>query len=315
MKIFSTLSDVTKSLGPVTVTVGNFDGVHCGHQKLLSELVEMASRNGSKSLVVSFSPHPSKLLRPYRDTKLINSFSKLASLLEEIGVAGLVVLNFTEHLAAQSGRDFVVEELSSGLDIRAMVLGYDSSFGADQVSDREKIASWFPAGQTTFKWMDPVLDSQGEVVSSSRIRKLVENGNVIRAKELIGRAFSISGVVIEGEKRGQKLGYPTANLETKAELLPMVGVYATTITTSMGPYPGVTNVGYNPTFNSVKDFKRIESHLFDQSLHLYGQKICIEFLEFIRPELKFTDVDELIEQIEADSIKAREIHRSYAEMG
>ncbi|OAG28743.1 bifunctional riboflavin kinase/FAD synthetase [Thermodesulfatator autotrophicus] len=287
-------------------TIGNFDGVHLGHQALFRETVKRARAHQGHAIAVTFHPHPLQVLRPDKAIKLICSLEQKIKLIEKAGLDYLLLLEFNQALASLEPEEFVEDIFVKGLSIKELVVGYDYRFGKKRRGDTEllKILGQRYGFDVT---VVPPQKVNGLVVSSSLIRELIAEGEVALAAKLLGRFYKICGQVIPGRGRGQKLlGFPTANLKlSKEKLLPKTGVYAVWVHLDGQKLPGVMNLGFNPTFG--EGYLSAEVHIFDFSGDLYGQNICISFVERLRDEKKFSSPEELAAQIKRDSEKARQI--------
>ncbi len=285
--------------------IGTFDGVHLGHQKLISRAVEIAREKGVPSVVFTFRNHPLSVLAPDREPLSLSPIEERRRVFAELGVDFVVEEPFTEELAALSAEDFI-ELLVRRLAPKAVVIGANFSFGAGGLGTPEFLAQ--RGGDLGFVVEKaPLLLLDGERASSTRVRALIAAGEVRQAGKFLGRPFAIAGVVEHGDERGRKLGYPTVNISpVKGQALPADGVYAVRILCPDGTERrGVANVGDNPTFGG--DPLRIEAHLLDFSGDLYGLRIVVRFIEHLREEKKFPSAEALVRQIREDEKKAREI--------
>ena len=292
------------------VAIGTFDGVHLGHQKLISRAVELAREAGVAAVVFTFRNHPMSVLAPDREPLSLYPLEERRRVFAKLGVDFVIEEPFTEELAALSPDDFL-ELLVERLAPRAVIVGANFSFGAGGRGTPEFLAQ---RGQTLGVRVEkaPLLFLDGERVSSTRIRALLAAGNVRSAGELLGHPFAIAGVVEHGDERGRKLGFPTVNITpVKGQALPADGAYAVRILCPDGKeWSGVANVGDNPTFGG--DPLRIEAHLLDFSGDLYGLRLVVRFIERLRGEEKFPSAEALVQQIKKDEERAREIFSSYS---
>jgi riboflavin kinase/FMN adenylyltransferase len=291
------------------VTLGNFDGVHLGHQRIFRLLTERARQLNGTSVVYTFEPHPIKVLYPERRMPLITSYQERAALVEELGVDVLVSAPFDRDFASQSASQFVEEILVRAIGARELLVGYDYAFGRDREGDIQLLRSMGRRLGFQVEIVPPVM-LNGSAVSSSRIRSVVEEqGDVALAARMMGREFSVEGVVVEGHRRGKSLGFPTANLRLESELLPKPGVYAVWVRMpGQGPLlGGMANLGTNPTFSeSVLSF---EVHILDFQGDLYGKKLRVALVQRLRDERRFPNVDELAAQLRRDEESTRAILR------
>ena len=306
MKIYNNLKDITVPFADSFVTIGNFDGVHLGHHMLFSEVVSRAYQKQGTSVVITFDPHPLQVIRPDIGIKLISTYEQKVEMIELAGIDTLVVIPFTRDFAATSAETFVDEVLIGTIGVKELVVGYDYAFGKGRQGNIEflKEQGWlkgFPVTVVEPYYVDDML------VSSSKIRELVSEGRMMDVKKLLGRNYQIRGTVQEGKKRGGTVvGFKTANLNLSEEdLCPRHGVYVTQVVYDGKCYGGVLNIGYNPTFGENK--LSAETHIFDFNQDIYGRKIKINLLKYLRGEKKFSGPEELAEQIHHDIRQAKEI--------
>ncbi|MCG0275041.1 MAG: bifunctional riboflavin kinase/FAD synthetase [Thermosediminibacteraceae bacterium] len=308
MKVYYNLDDlVVKS--PTVCGLGNFDGVHLGHQRLIHELVTIANKNNLESFVVTFEPHPSKILCPEKSPPLITTLCQKKKLMEGYGVKNLAVIPFTYEFSQMSYEEFINRILIEKLKVKRIVVGYNFRFGRGGQGTAEKLK--ILGMQKGFKTsvIQPVTIN-GKIVSSTLIRYLIEKGDMKEAEVLLGRPFSIHGIVVEGEAIGRKLGFPTANVSFSPEIIkPAFGVYAVLISRKGKIYRGIANIGQKPTFkkNNKDNQIMLEVHIFDFNQQIYGEEIEVYFIERIREEKLFKDVESLVHQVKEDLIKARYI--------
>lgn len=294
--------------GPV-LTIGNFDGVHRGHHHLLDRVKAEAARLGVPSCVYTFEPPPRVILAPKQHRRRISPWPDKVRLLGEAGIDHIVVERFTRAFAQHSPAWFAREIMGRRLHPSAVVVGYDFRFGRARAGDvalLRKVLPELPVHQVSAWELPEEEDGDGAVVSSSAIRKLVEEGRVDEASHFLGRPHVISGTVVEGDRRGRTMGFPTANLETDAELLPARGVYAVRARVDLGEWmPAVANLGTRPTFDGRQYL--VEVHLLDRSIELYGRQLDVAFMAHIREEQTFEGADQLKVQIREDVAAAREL--------
>lgn len=305
MKIIRHLREITEPFAQPCVTIGNFDGVHLGHQQLFGEVVQRAVRNGGCSVVVTFDPHPLRVLRP-DGIKLISTIDQKIEQIERAGIDVLVIIPFDKEFAATSAEQFVQRILLDTIGMTELVVDYDYAFGKGRSGNTEFLTekgreNGFPVTVV------PPYYQDGMLVSSTKIRELVSDGRMEEACWLLGRPYQIRGEVQVGKRRGgMEIGYPTANLQVNQEdLIPRIGVYATQVICGGRCYGGVLNIGYNPTF--AEGQLVAETHIFDFKEDIYGKPIRLNLLAFIRDEKKFSGIRELAEQIGRDVIEAQRI--------
>ncbi len=305
MRLYRKLSELDgfKTLFPQksALTIGNFDGLHLGHQSLLSRVLRARNERGFSTLVLTFDPHPVQVLYPERGLKRLFDLKDTFEQLEVRGLDALFAIPFSREFSQLSPQEFFERYIFEPLNPGLLVVGHDFSFGADRAGSYETLKQLCDKRSIEIERIPPVI-SGGEPVSSSRIRKLLSTGDVSAAHQLLARPFYIHGLVEKGFARGRTLGFPTANLALAGETLPTSGVYMTRAHFRGKSYWSVTNVGYNPTFKGKSEFTpvKIESHLFDFNEDIYGIEIKLEFYEFVRAEKKFDSVEQLKQQIEKD---------------
>ncbi len=283
------------------VTVGSFDGVHKAHQTVIQEVVERARHRGGRSVVVTFDPHPKEVLRKGTENiTLLSTLEERQELCAELGVGWFVVIHFTYEFSRQGFRDFFLRYLVKGIGVSEMVEGYDHHFGRDREGSIEELLKLGKEFQFSVVAMKPVYIGD-EIVSSSRVRQLLVEGNVEKTCELLGRPYTLKGTVVRGDGRGRSLGFPTANiqLETPRKIVPKNGIYFVEARIGNDSHFGLSNVGVRPTF--VDDGERlVEVYVLDLDQDLYGAKMEVSFLQRLRDELKFDSAEELITQMEKD---------------
>jgi len=307
VKLYNDLSRL-KAVRPV-VTIGTFDGVHLGHRKILGRLTEIVRETGGESLLFTFFPHPRQVLSPEEhNLRLITTLEEKRALLEQAGIDHLVVYPFTREFAAMTYREFVRDILVGQIGTSSLVVGYDHKFGRNREGDFEYLNECALHYGFRIEKLDPLLINEAHV-SSTRIRQALEAGDIVTANRYLGYAYELHGRVIEGEKVGRKLGFPTANIEAAEvlKLIPGYGVYAVRIRVAGQHWEGMLNIGTRPTFNQNADNRSIEVHLFGFEGSLYGEKITLVFIDKIREEQKFSSIDALVEQLHRDRQRALEI--------
>ena len=287
----------TKPIGfKTSAAIGNFDGVHLGHREIVNLLKQISTERSSKSCVITFEPHPQKVLSK-KNVELIMPFDEKIKRLDDLGVEVTVCLRFTEELSKLSAEDFVKDILVGKINIKDIVVGPDFMFGNKRSGNADLLKELGSVYDYETKVLSP-KEINGDIISSSLIRKHISEGDLTRVNELLGYRYYISGIVVEGEKRGRQIGFPTTNMQTNWELLPKPGVYATVAKLEEESFHSITNIGYRPTFGDNKLL--IETHLFDFSREVYGENITVEFVRRLRDEKKFEGVEELISQIKID---------------
>ena len=279
------------------LTIGNFDGVHLGHLALFDKVIERAGALGGTPSVLTFEPHPIRVLRPDVNLPLICVLDRRLELIEAAGMDLIVVAVFTPDFAGVPAEDFVEKILVRRFGLAELVVGHDYTFGRGAGGDIGLLKMMGGEHGFSVHEVGPVTRGGG-VVSSTRIRRLIESGEIAAANELLGRQYQIVGRVIKGHRRGRDLGFPTANLRPKNELIPAMGVYACWVETDHGRFMGVTNIGTNPTFGQEE--LSVESHLLDFDADIYGETIRVNFVNRVRGQRRFSGPEELSSQIALD---------------
>jgi riboflavin kinase/FMN adenylyltransferase len=287
------------------LALGNFDGLHRGHTKIIERIRRAAAERGATSLVLTFDPHPPRIVRPDKAPPLLMTLDQKLEALEKAGISGVAIVRFTRELSQWEPETFVRNVLVDWLRVGEVWVGADFLFGRNRSGNFSLLRALGTHYGFRAEKIDPVR-YKDFVVSSTRVRRLVSEGRVDEAGALMGRHVFIDGVVTRGAGRGRELGVPTANLETKNELLPPFGVYATTATIDDVVHAGVTNIGLRPTFQDVAK-TTIEVHVLKCDRDLYGKTVRVGFIQRLRDERRFADVDALKAQIDADVRRARRL--------
>jgi riboflavin kinase/FMN adenylyltransferase len=307
MKAFRAISEVPPGFGPSVVTIGNFDGVHAGHREILRQVVEIARERGLMPVVLTFDPHPARVLAPEKAPKLIDTMDQRLRRVEKEGIGAALLLPFSAELARLSPEGFARTVLAETLNAKVIIVGDDFRFGHKQAGD---IAMLRSLGETLgFEVLSAgVIQRRGERISSTAIRKLVESGNVARACRMLGEPFALEGDVVTGQGIGKRQTVPTLNLKPENELRPAIGVYATKTSdlTSQRSWNSITNVGYRPTFGGADI--TYETFLLDPFDGDTPRRIEVTFLWFIREERKFDSPELLRAQILKDVSRAKKVH-------
>ncbi len=304
MKTYFGSDQINELPSATVIALGNFDGVHIGHQAILHRAREHADRLGLPLACFTFQPHPTLELKPQADLKLLMTYDEKRAILESMKVDLCVEERFTPEFAKTSAQEFFFQILIGRLRARVIMVGENFSFGRNREGTIARLREFCSEASVILEAMEPVL-LEGAPVSSSRIRKELAAGNVAAASTLLGRPFFYRAEVIHGDKRGRTIGFPTANMLC-AEKFPLrAGVYATSVLWRDREYPAVTNIGTRPTFDS--QILRIETHLLGQSLDLYGEILEVRFHERIRDERRFESVAALVAQIASDAKLAESI--------
>ncbi|MFA6980405.1 MAG: bifunctional riboflavin kinase/FAD synthetase [Ignavibacteriaceae bacterium] len=302
MRVYNDLIFIEKNDNTI-ITIGTFDGVHLGHQEIFNVLINKSKNNGCRSFVITFEPHPRMVIQPNSDLKLLTTFDEKVEILRKMGIDNLLVIPFTKEFSQLTSEEFFRKYIINGIGIKKMVIGYDHHFGKGRDGDEQKIRSLGALNNFEVQKTEAVTINE-TVVSSSKIRHALSEGEVKTAAQMLGRNYSFSGLVVVGDKRGRELGFPTANiqLENENKLIPKNGVYAVKVFLEERIFNGVMNIGLRPTFKDTK-IVLSEVHILNFDEEIYGKKIRIEFIERIRDEKKFGSKEELIKQIEIDKQK------------
>ncbi len=282
------------------LTVGTFDGVHKGHRVIINEVVTHAQKVGGESVLITFDPHPRKLLFPDEPLGIITPLAEKERLLHEAGITHIIVVPFTKEFSHLSAREYVEQFLVGKFHPHSIVIGYDHHFGHDRLGNINMLKEYAPVYQYQLKEIPAQLIDEA-AVSSTRIRNAIKEGRVADAAQMLGRNYSIKGTVVHGNKLGRTIGYPTANVDPadKEQSVPAIGVYAIQARHKDQVYGAMMSIGYNPTVTDKKEV-RIEANLFNFDQDIYGDELEIIFLERLRNEQKFPSLDALIAQLHLD---------------
>lgn len=299
MKTYHHFSEF-KKLDNAVATIGTFDGVHFGHQKIIKRLCELAKSTGGESVILTFFPHPRMIIDPEnQDLKLINTIAEKIEILAELGVDHLIITPFTRDFSNLSPAEYIKNILVDTIGIKQLIVGYDHRFGKDRKGGMQELEMY--AKQFDYQIEEIAKQDVDDVaVSSTKIRKALLNGEVALAASYLGYHFSLHGRVIKGDKIGRTIGFPTANifLEEAYKLIPSDGIYAVTVDMGTESYKGMAYIGQRPTINGMT--RNIEVNIFDFNKEIYGQYITMTFLEFLRHDVKFTGLEALKIQLQKD---------------
>ena len=307
MRVWHSVDEVPADLGRTAVVIGNFDGVHLGHQHVVRRAREVADAEGLTVVAVTFDPHPMAVLRPDHAPQTLTDLSIRCRLLGDAGADDVLVIRFSREIAAWTPAEFIDRILVDGLHARHVVVGANFRFGNKAAGD---VATLTDAGASRDFVVDGVaLDGGPQVWSSTYVRTCLAAGDVEGAAEALGRPYAVHGEVVEGDRRGRDLGFPTANVPVRDLAVPADGVYAGWLRVldddAGGPLPAAISVGTNPTFDGVRD-RRVEAYVLDRSdLDLYGRRVEVSFVARIRGMVKFDGVDALVETIRDDVTRTR----------
>ena len=302
MKIYNDLSKYNSSQ-KTFVTIGTFDGVHIGHQKVIKRLIKSSKKKGASSVLLTFFPHPRMVLQKDIDIKLINTIDERKQLLEKIGLEILVIQPFTEEFSKQSALEFTRNILVNTLNISRLVIGYDHHFGKNREGNFEQLEEYghtydFKVKKTSQQEINDIA------VSSTKIRKAIEEGQIEKANSYLGYHFMLTGEVVKGANLGEKIGFPTANLFIKEtyKLIPKTGAYIVKTRIDNTTIFGMMNIGFRPTISGKN--QTIEVHFFNFNKNLYGEIIQVDVLAFLRDEQKFESIEALQQQLAEDRKKS-----------
>jgi riboflavin kinase / FMN adenylyltransferase len=296
-----------RKLDNAVVTSGTFDGVHLGHQKILSRLNEVADLNNGQSVVITFYPHPRSVISPDNQiVKLLSTLDEKIELLEKSGVNHLLIIPFTREFSELSSEEFIQKILIESIGTKTLVIGYDHRFG----KNREGGFDYLKVNKEKYGFEIEEIsrqDIENVAVSSSKIRKALQEGDVPSADHFLGRNYALSGVIVKGKQLGRTIGFPTANIQVReiAKLIPSDGVYAVKVYYKEHAFGGMLNIGNRPTVDGT--YQTVEVNIFDFDQEIYGENLTVEFLQKIRNEQKFNGLDELKGQIAKDKITCKGI--------
>jgi riboflavin kinase/FMN adenylyltransferase len=307
MKVFDDIETLRAHLDGPIATIGNFDGLHLGHRAIVDRVLQRGRESGRATLLITFDPHPLRILAPDRAPQMITTRRQKLALLEATGIEFVLILPFTAELAAVTAAEFVSGHLARGLGVREVYVGGNFNFGRGREGDPALL-------KTLCAELGIRAETVGEVrclgspVSSSRIRRAVLAGEVELARELLGRPYAVEGTVVHGDSRGAALGFPTANLAAHNELIPQDGVYVTEAAVEGRVLPAVTNIGGRPTFAGSS--YAVETHVLDAPGDLYDRPMEVRFHARLRKELRFASAQALVEQVRRDVERARAYFRN-----
>ena len=310
MQVFESLEIAVKFADPI-LTIGNYDGLHLGHRRIIERIKLKAREQKGTSMLMTFHPHPLTILKPEKFVGLITPLHVKRRLIEEAGIDVLFIIPFTDEFHLISPETIVDSLLMEKLGIKGRIVGYDFRFGKGGKGNVEYLASKSTEYGFFFE-IQAAITLDGEKIGSNRIRKMIQDGDVGKARAQLGRPYMIEGTVIKGDGRGRTIGFPTINLKSDFPLIPKRGVYISMVEIDGKKFSSVTNIGYNPTFDGQG--LTIETYILDFSQDLYGREIVLYFLNRIRDEVKFSSVDELKGNIWKDVETAREYFSKISEI-
>ncbi len=317
MKIIRGIDKIKRPFKKAVVTIGIFDGVHIGHQFVLKKIIRRAEKLKGKSVVVTFNPHPLKILNPQTSPALLTSLSHRIDLIARLGVDVCLVVNFTKRFCSLSPEDFIRKILVEKVGTQEIFIGNNFRFGCNEQGDVELLRKMGKNFGFKVNCIKPVrcslskgvstLKADRKIISSTQIRLLIEQGKIEEAARFLGRAVSILGTVIKGETRGRRVGYPTANIDPHQEAIPPDGVYAVEVRLKRRKRFGLLNIGTQPTFSFSRKKPVIEVHIFNFKQNIYAKDLEISFIKKLRREKKFLSAQQLAEQIKKDCHKAKQL--------
>jgi riboflavin kinase/FMN adenylyltransferase len=306
MEILRSIPELRDLPGPLFTAIGVFDGVHLGHQSVISTSARHAQEAGGTPVVVTFDPHPAKVLRPEEAPRLITATQHKIALIRELGVAHLLVVKFDREFANTPPEAFVHQLVEHAKPLREICVGHEWSFGKNRAGNLALLQKLGAENDFNVVGIKPVAVN-GTVVSSTAIRRAVETGDLARAAEMLGREYTILGTVKRGAQLGRQLGFPTANLSAHSEQFPPNGVYAAEAKLGDETFRGVVNLGVRPTIAGAQPERLLELHLFDMHREIYGEDVEVRFTRYLRAEQKFDSLEALKAQIARDAEEARKV--------
>jgi len=306
MEILHSISELSRLPGPLFLAIGVFDGVHLGHQAVISTSAGHARAADGTPVVFTFDPHPEKILRPERAPHLLTATQHKIGLIRDLGVGNLLIINFDKQFASTEPEDFVAELVGHSKPLREICVGHEWSFGKNRRGNLNLLNKLGVKFNFAVVGVPPVKIN-GVVISSTAIRRAIEEGDFQRAARMLGREYTILGTVTRGDSLGKQIGFPTANLSAHNEQFPPDGVYAAEAKIEDQVHRGVINLGVRPTVSDAKSERVLEIHLFNFDRDIYGQNIEVCFLKFLRAEKKFESLDALVQQIRGDVEQARAV--------
>jgi len=306
MRIIKDLSEIQRDAKSV-MTLGTFDGLHLGHQQIVESVIQKSRQSGGRSFLLTFDPHPRKVIPGRNDVKILSTLDEKAVILEQLGLENLFIINFTTEFSKQSPEEFVKKYLVDGIGLKEVIIGYDHHFGKGRDGNfhiLQELGNKFSFAVTLI----PEYSVEGETISSTKIRNSLLAGDVVKAGKMLGRNYSFKGKIVRGDGRGRKLGFPTANLSVDNEdkLIPAKGIYAAECIVENEKHFGLLSLGSRPTFHKDGDIIP-EFYIFDFDRDIYNKIMQVNLVKKIRDEEKFNSVDELIIQMKKDEVTGKEI--------
>ena len=306
LQVYQGLSQFQGVKNPV-LTIGTFDGVHIGHRKLIDRINEIAKEVDGESVMLTFSPHPRKIVSPFRSLELITLLDEKMALLEQAGLQHLIIHPFTEEFARMKPEKYIRDLLVNKINVHSIVVGYDHRYGKNREGDFKLIDDL----STTYDYKVEEISAktiEDIQVSSTKIRQAIKDGEMKKAEKYLGHKFTFKGVVVSGKKRGRGIGYPTANLELSLDkIIPDSGVFAVSVSLNDQILTGMMNIGTNPTFENESQVKHVEINIFDFNEQIYDQELMVNIHAKLRDEIAFDSLDGLKDQLKKDEADARAI--------
>lgn len=309
MRIFEDLSEIEKDKNTI-LTLGTFDGIHLGHKALFKEVLRKTEEANGRSFVLTFYPHPKKVVTDGYEVKSLSTRKEKAEILEKLGIGNFFIIEFTKEFSRQTAEEFLIKYVIESIGLKEIIIGYDHHFGKGRGGDERTLREMgeeFNFNVTVI----PQVEVNGDTVSSTKVRKALMEGNIEKAKDYLGRYYSFSGVVVEGDKRGRELGFPTANIKLDEEdkLLPKIGIYAVEFSVDGMTHKGLLSIGKRPTFYDAGKIVP-EVYIYNFNEDIYGKFVSVKILKRIRGEEKFNSAEELIAQMNKDKQAGLEIFES-----
>jgi len=305
LKVFRNFSDYF-SKKPLALSLGMFDGVHLGHKYIMDELKKAGSENNLETAVLTFWPHPRFVFNPNEDLKLLNTLEEKTLLMEKYGIGSLFLKEFDEEFRNLTGEEFVRQILIDRLNVKYLIIGYDHSFGKNKSGNFELLKKLSKELDFEVEQMEAINIHENNI-SSTKIRKALLEGNIIKANEMLGYHYSLSGTVVHGKKIGRTIGYPTANIETEnIKLLPKKGAYIVEVFVKNQSYKGMLSIGTNPTVNGEK--LTVEVYILGFEEEIYDENIKVKFRDFLHDEIKFEGMEKLVERLDEDKRLTKEFN-------
>ena len=299
MQVFNSIKDLTKNKNTI-LTLGTFDGIHPGHLKIIDKLVVCSKEKRCRNVVIAFHPHPRTVLGSGSDVKMLTTQEERKDLLEKNGIENFLTINFTKEFSSLTAEEFIYDYLINGIGLSEIVLGHDHHFGKDRGGNVELLKKIGAKENFSVTTVDAFYINNA-IVSSTKIRNSLIEGDLRRANILLGRNYSFTGTVIGGDKRGRELGYPTANikLSSQEKLLPSIGIYAVRVLLNNEKHIGLLSIGKRPTFYDAGNLVT-EVYIYNFNREIYGEEVTIELVERLRGEEKFNSAEDLISQMNKD---------------